>query len=95
MVHVLEGMSVALAQRAAGAIAVRVGAGEGGGGFSYLSSHGGLDVGHVTFFQTLVDGIESDLARAAVIDTARVEYRLFGDLFRDVAVRREETRRAA
>lgn len=95
MVHVLEGMSVALALRAAGAIASRVGTGEGGGGFSYLSSHGGLDVEHVAFFRTLVDGIDDPAAHAAVVDTARVEYRLFGDLFRDVAARWEERSHAA
>ena len=95
MVHVLEGMSVALAQRAASAIASRVGTGSGGGGFRYLSSHGGLDIGHVAFFRDLVDGIADPVARAAIVDTARVIYRLYGDLFSEVAERHGIDRHAA
>ncbi len=95
MVHVLEGMSVALAQRAAMSIATRVGMGEGGGGFRYLSSHGGLDVEHVAFFRELVDGIDRPGAHEAVLETARVIYRLYGDLFRDIASRHEELSHAA
>lgn len=95
MVHVLEGMSVALAQRAASAIATRVGLGSHGGGFRYLSSHGGLDVEHVAFFRSLVDGIADPEARAAIVDTARVIYRLYGDLFSEVAARHEMDRHAA
>lgn len=95
MVHVLEGMSVALAQRAATSIAARVGLGAGGGGFRYLSSHGGLDVQHVAFFQELVDGIERPEARQAILATARVIYRLYGDIFREVAECHEELSHAA
>lgn len=95
MVHVLEGMSVLLAERAAGAIATRLGATRDGAGFSYLTSHGGLDVGHVAFFAALADGIERPEAQAAVIDTARVVYGLYGDLFRDVAERHAERTDAA
>ena len=95
MVHVLEGMSVELAQRAAGAIARRVGVGEGGGGFSYLASHGSLDVGHVAFFERLVDGIADRAAQEAIVDTAAVVYRLFGDLFREVGARHADVLHAA
>ncbi|MDA0217966.1 MAG: iron-containing redox enzyme family protein [Proteobacteria bacterium] len=95
MVHVLEGMSVALAGQAARAIAARVGTGEGGGGFRYLASHGGLDVEHVAFFETLVDGIDDAAARRAIVDTAGVVYRLYGDLFREVAARHRDEPDAA
>lgn len=95
MVHVLEGMSVALAQNAAQAIAARVGTGPDGSGFSYLASHGGLDVHHVAMFQRLVDGIDDAEARDAVIETAAVVYGLFGDIFRDVAARHREQLDAA
>lgn len=90
MVHVLEGMSVALANQAAHAIAARVGMGSDGGGFRYLASHGGLDVEHVAFFENLVNGIADPAAQGAIVDTAGVIYRLFGDLFREVAARHEE-----
>ena len=81
MVHVLEGMSVALAQRAPASIKEALGEHR-SGGFSYLESHGALDQDHVAFFQRLVNGIEDPRHQHAIIDTARIMYRLFGDVFR-------------
>lgn len=81
MVHVLEGMSVALAIRAADAIRARLAA-EGNGGFSYLTSHGALDVSHVQAFAALLDAIDTPAARATVIRSAHDFYRLYGDVFR-------------
>ncbi|KXS36746.1 MAG: hypothetical protein AWU55_2895 [Halomonadaceae bacterium T82-2] len=79
MVFVLEGTSTALATRAAGAI--REGLGLPPEAFRYLASHGELDVGHLAFFQGLIDRLDAtDLA--AVIDTARMVYRLYGAMFR-------------
>jgi len=85
MVHVLEGMSVALAARAAASIRATLGADAGdagGNGFSYLLSHGALDQDHVAFFRGLVDGIHDARQQHAILDTARIMYRLFGDVFR-------------
>lgn len=84
MVHVLEGMSVALAVRAAQSIRASVGA-EGDGGFSYLTSHGGLDVGHVETFAKLLDAIDSPERRATIITAAREFYELYGNVFRTLA----------
>ncbi|MEQ9490557.1 MAG: iron-containing redox enzyme family protein [Alphaproteobacteria bacterium] len=88
MVHVLEGMSVALADTAAKGIAASIGKSdlvEKGDamtpGFSYLRSHGGLDQDHVRFFETLVNGLPDNKTEDVVIDTARLMYRLFGDVF--------------
>ncbi|MGE5516930.1 MAG: AMP-binding protein [Bacteroidota bacterium] len=81
MVHVLEGMSVALAVRAAEAIKARVG-GDGTGGFSYLTSHGGLDIGHVDTFAKLLDAIDTPVNRATVIAAAKDFYTLYGNVFR-------------
>ncbi|MBZ9540150.1 TenA family transcriptional regulator [Modicisalibacter tunisiensis] len=79
MVFVLEGTSTALATRAAGAI--REGLGLPPEAFRYLDSHGELDVGHLAFFQGLIDRLDTaDLT--AVIDTARMVYRLYGAMFR-------------
>ncbi len=87
MVHVLEGMSVALADKAAQGIAQSINVGSGGietgnNGFSYLLSHGSLDQDHVRFFEDLVNGLPNDEAEEAVIDAAKTMYRLFGDIFR-------------
>ena len=55
-VHVLEGMSTLLADKAADSIQRSLG-GRGKDGFSYLRSHGALDIEHVAFFKKLVNGI--------------------------------------
>ncbi|EWY41865.1 hypothetical protein N825_25020 [Skermanella stibiiresistens SB22] len=87
MVHVLEGMSVALAVAAAEAIKARL-APAGEGGFSYLMSHGGLDVGHVDDFARLLDAIDEPRHRATVIAAAKDFYVLYGDVFREIAAAR-------
>lgn len=81
MVHVLEGMSVALAVRAAESIRARLKPSD-GGGFSYLTSHGALDVSHVAAFAALLDAIDTPAARNTVTRSAREFYRLYGDVFR-------------
>jgi pyrroloquinoline quinone (PQQ) biosynthesis protein C len=87
-VHVLEGMSVLLADRLADALQDSL-AIKGDAGFSYLRSHGSLDKSHVDFFHTLVDGIHDEATQRIVIDSARVFYRLYGDIFRDLGARAE------
>jgi pyrroloquinoline quinone (PQQ) biosynthesis protein C len=89
MVHVLEGMSVLLAERAARSIASAIAADgdapakdKGAAGFSYLRSHGALDKEHVDFYETLINSIEDKEALAAIIDCAAITYRLYGDIFR-------------
>lgn len=84
MVHVLEGMSVALADKAAAAIRERL-APAGGGGFSYLTTHGGLDVAHVDGFAQLLSAVDTPERRAVVIAAARDFYQLYGDVFRGLA----------
>lgn len=87
MVFVLEGMSVLLAQRAASSIQERLRRDGNGGGFRYLTSHGALDRQHIAFYRTLVDRIEDDAEARLLVDSARTMYRLYGDLFRDIAAR--------
>jgi len=87
-VHVLEGMSVLLADRLADALQSSLAA-SGGAGFSYLRSHGSLDKSHVDFFKTLVDGFDDEATRALIVEQARVFYRLYGDIFRDLGVQAE------
>lgn len=93
MVHVLEGVSAAIASEAARSIRSRLG--ENAGGFSYLESHGSLDQDHVKFFADLLNGIDDPEKLDAVIDTASIMYRLFGDVFRDLDSSAEGSRNAA
>lgn len=94
MVHVLEGMSVRLADAAASGIAGAIGA-TGPEGFTYLTSHGAIDQAHVAFFETVANRIDDQKAREAVIETAQVVYRLFGAMFTEVADGFAEMRNAA
>jgi acyl-CoA synthetase (AMP-forming)/AMP-acid ligase II/pyrroloquinoline quinone (PQQ) biosynthesis protein C len=82
MVHVLEGTSVALALTAAERI--QHGLGLPDAAFTYLRSHGTLDREHTAQFELLVNAIEDDSDRAAVVHAACLFYRLYGDVFRDL-----------
>jgi pyrroloquinoline quinone (PQQ) biosynthesis protein C len=92
-VHVLEGMSVAFAQGAASAIQAALGV-RAEQGFSYLRSHGALDVEHVAFFQGLVDEIAEAKTREIIIHSSRMFYRLYGDIFRELGTRHGVTAHA-
>ena len=82
MVHVLEGTSTALATHAAGSIqsALALPA----EAFSYLSSHGSLDLEHVAFFEKLMNRLDDTADREAVIHMARMMYGLYGNVFRSL-----------
>jgi len=81
MVHVLEGMSVALAQSAATSIAGSLDRTLDDGGFQYLTSHGALDHDHVAFFEQLVNGISDPGHQKEIIAAAQIMYGLFGAIF--------------
>jgi pyrroloquinoline quinone (PQQ) biosynthesis protein C len=82
MVHVLEGTSTALATHAAGTIAGALDLPA--NAFSYLSSHGSLDVKHVAFFEELMNRLDNDADRQAVLHCASMMYGLYGDIFRSL-----------
>ncbi|MGX9219778.1 TenA family transcriptional regulator [Massilia varians] len=82
MVHVLEGTSTALATHAAGTIQTALSLPP--EAFSYLSSHGSLDLEHVAFFETLMNRLEDEADRAAVVHMARMMYALYGNVFRSL-----------
>jgi len=94
MIHVLEGMSVALAQAGATAIQRSLGVDAASGGFLYLTSHGHLDESHLDAFARLLARIDTPERRTLVIQAAKDVYRLYGDVFRDLA-RTVEARHAA
>ncbi len=85
MVLVLEGTSVALATHAGHAIQQSLGLGP--DSFSYLTSHGSLDVSHVDFYESLINKIEDPADQACLIHCAKMFYRLYGDIFRDLGNR--------
>ncbi|MBI3042519.1 MAG: iron-containing redox enzyme family protein [Betaproteobacteria bacterium] len=80
MVLVLEGTSTAVASRAAEALmgSLRLPP----AAFTYLTSHGELDVGHTRFFATLVDRFDHAHDRETLVHCARVFYKLYGEVFR-------------
>lgn len=92
-VHVLEGMSVLLADRLADAMKAVLGR-QGDEGFSYLRSHGALDQEHVAFFRNLADSIEDPGTQRLVIEQSKIFYRLYGDIIRDLDPVRELDRAA-
>ncbi len=82
MVLVLEGTSVALATQAAEHIRASLDLPK--EAFSYLSSHGSLDIGHVNFYEKLMNRLENAGDKTAVMHCARIMYKLYGDIFRSL-----------
>jgi len=93
-VHVLESMSTLLADQAADAIQRSL-AHRGKDGFSYLRSHGALDIEHVAFFKKLVNGITDTSIQQIVIEASKVFYRLYGDIYHELATRHRVKSHAA
>jgi len=84
MVHVLEGTSTNLATATADLVQQSLGLPD--EAFSYLRSHGDLDIEHVDFFKQLLELLdESEMGH--VIHVATRVYRLYGDVLRSVARR--------
>jgi pyrroloquinoline quinone (PQQ) biosynthesis protein C len=88
MVHVLEGTSVALALQAADQIQAHLALPD--AAFSYLRSHGTLDLQHTAHFAQLMDRIDEAADRAAIVHAARAFYRLYGDVFRSLPLPQPE-----
>jgi pyrroloquinoline quinone (PQQ) biosynthesis protein C len=85
-VHVLEGMSTQLADKAADVIEKSL-VHDSKDGFSYLRSHGAHDIEHVAFFKQLVNGIGDEEVQKVIIDAAKIFYRLYGDIYHELAMR--------
>ncbi|MEX1664053.1 TenA family transcriptional regulator [Zhongshania arctica] len=82
MVQVLEGTSIAIADSAAEAIRGSLGLPK--RAFTYLTSHGALDVEHVEFFKGLMNRIENEADQAQITHSATMFYSLYGDIFREL-----------
>jgi pyrroloquinoline quinone (PQQ) biosynthesis protein C len=93
MVLVLEGTSVALATRAAETIETTLGLPR--NAFSYLRSHGDLDIEHIAVYEGLMNRLDDEDDRRAVIHAAKRFYKLYGDVFRSLRDGRDALAEAA
>lgn len=82
MVLVLEGTSIQLAIRAAKAIQNNLQLPD--SAFSYLNSHGALDIEHMEFYEGLMNKVEDSATQQQIIHCAKMMYRLYGDIFRSL-----------
>lgn len=82
MVHVLEGTSITVADAAARCIAESTGLPR--KAFTYLTSHGALDVEHVKFFEDLMNRIEDVADQQLIVHCANMFYRLYGDVYSSI-----------
>jgi pyrroloquinoline quinone (PQQ) biosynthesis protein C len=82
MVLVLEGTSIALATNAAAVIQKNLNLPD--AAFSYLTSHGSLDIEHMGFYETLMNKIIDPDDQSAIIHAANMFYQLYGDIFRSI-----------
>ncbi|WP_078118429.1 TenA family transcriptional regulator [Thiosocius teredinicola] len=80
MVLVLEGTSIRVATDAAAALQGNLGLPF--KAFSYLTSHGSLDLSHMDFYKNLVNRLDDEADRQTVIHCAKRFFRLYGDVFR-------------
>jgi len=79
MVFVLEGTSISIATRAAERIAEQLALPP--QAFSYLTSHGSLDLEHMKFFERLMNRVEDPADKAQIIHCAKIFYGLYGNVF--------------
>lgn len=82
MVFVLEGTSVALALAAASRIQAQLSLPD--RAFSYLRSHGKLDLEHVDHLAGILDRLEDPADRRAIVDCAGAMFWLYGNVFRSL-----------
>jgi pyrroloquinoline quinone (PQQ) biosynthesis protein C len=82
MVFVLEGTSVALAVRAADEIERALSLPK--SAFTYLRSHGTLDLEHIEHLGGILDGLTDREDQSAVIQCARAMFWLYGNVFRSL-----------
>ena len=79
MVFVLEGTSTQLATGGAEAVQKKLGLAD--NCFSYLTSHGALDLEHMKFFANLMGQIDDEDDQAAILHMAKNMFILFANMF--------------
>lgn len=88
MVNVLEGTSIKIADMAAEKIQEVLQLPD--NAFSYLRSHGELDQEHIKFYEGLMNRIEASEEQDQIIHSAKVFYRLYGNVFRELSPNQSE-----
>ena len=79
MVYVLEHTSTELATGAANTLKTKLGLPN--NAFSYLYSHGSLDLEHIAFYEKLVNRLDQEQDQIAIIESAQAFYTLYGNIF--------------
>lgn len=82
MVFMLESTSTQIANKGADAVKKKLGLPK--KAFSYLYSHGELDISHMKFFEETVNQITDEDDQAAIIEVAKNTFRLFANLLRAI-----------
>jgi pyrroloquinoline quinone (PQQ) biosynthesis protein C len=83
MLYVLEVIASVYGGKAADSIARAIGRETGAGGFRFLSSHATMDMDHMAKLNVLLKTIEDPAAQAAILESTRVNFHQFGQLFSD------------
>lgn len=83
MLYQLEVISSVYGGRVAGAIAKATGREVDAGGFRFLTSHASMDQDHMAKLNKLVKTIDDPGAQAAIVNSTRVNFHQFGQLFGD------------
>lgn len=84
MVYVLEGTSVSLATKVAGALQTSLGLPP--HAFTYLNSHGALDVEHIGHLSNILNRLETRDDRACIERCANAFFRLYANVLRGAAI---------
>ncbi len=82
MVFMLESTSIAIANQ--GADAVKKSLKLPDQAFSYLHSHGDLDISHMQFFEKTLAKVTDPKDQAAIIEVAKNTFRLFANVLRTI-----------
>ncbi len=81
MLYVLEVVASVYGGKVADSIARAIGKDVTAGGFRFLSSHATMDADHMAKLNVLLKTIDDPAAQAAVMESTRVNFHQFGQLF--------------
>ena len=83
MLYTLEVVSSVYGGRVSDSIAREIGRRVEDGGFKFLSSHAELDLDHMADLNKLIKTIDNSAAQQAIINSTRVNFYQFSQMFRD------------
>ncbi|PZO88106.1 MAG: biliverdin-producing heme oxygenase [Micavibrio aeruginosavorus] len=82
MVFMLESTSIQIANNGADAVKAKLALPK--TAFTYLYSHGALDIEHLKFYENLVNQVTDPADQAAIIEVAQNTFRLFANVLRSI-----------